>query len=88
MAPVCVSPLSPSTRLARPKSVTCGSPLAVEQDVGRLEVAVQDAALVGVVHRPRAPLATSRRAPCRRRSRAIAARQLAEAAALDQLHAK
>ena len=70
MAPVCVRPLSPSSRLARPKSVTCGWPSRVEQDVGRLEVAVEDAALVGVVDRPgdRRPPAGRGRAG-RRRSR-------------------
>ena len=42
----------PRRRLARPKSVTCGCAVGVEQDVGRLQVAVQDAALVGVVDGP------------------------------------
>ena len=43
-----VSPLSPCTFLASPKSVTRGLPLPVEQDVGGLQVAVNHAALVGV----------------------------------------
>ena len=51
-APESVSSPSPSIRLASPKSVTCGRPSRVEQDVRRLEVAVQDAPLVGVVDRP------------------------------------
>ena len=46
-----VSPLSPSSFLASPKSVTRGLPLLVEEDVGRLEVAVDHAALVGVLDR-------------------------------------
>ena len=60
MAPDWVSSLSPSTRLARPKSVTWGCPSRVEQDVGRLQVAVEDAALVGVVDGRRRRVATSR----------------------------
>ena len=50
-ARLAVSSASASTRLARPKSVTCGWPCVVDQDVGRLEVAVEDAPHVGVVHR-------------------------------------
>ena len=46
-----VSPLSPSSFLASPKSVTRGLPSLVEQDVGRLQVAVDHAALVGVFDR-------------------------------------
>jgi len=45
-----------SIRRASPKSVTCGTPDAVtplDQDVARLQVAVQDAALVSVLYRPR-----------------------------------
>ena len=42
-----VSPLSVSSFLARPKSVTRGLPFGVEQDVGRLQVAVDHPALVG-----------------------------------------
>ena len=60
--------------------------LGVEQDVGRLEVAVQDAPLVGVVHRlgrlghqPR-PRPSGR--PC------TVGEPVGEAAALDQLHAE
>ena len=43
----------PSSFLASPKSVTWGWPSAIEQDVRGLQVAVQDAPLMGVVHRPR-----------------------------------
>ena len=58
MAPLCVcgpdgvAPGSVSRRLARPKSVIFGSAVLGEQDVARLEVAVDDAALVGVMHGP------------------------------------
>ena len=45
-----VSLQSASIRLARPKSVTCGLAAAIEQDVRWLQVAVEDATLVGVVH--------------------------------------
>ena len=44
-----------STALATPKSITFGTGVAVvqrDQDVGRLEVAVDDPLLVGVLHRP------------------------------------
>ena len=49
---VLVSASSRSRSLARPKSVILGTPSSVEQDVGRLEVAVDDPALVGEVHGP------------------------------------
>ena len=43
-------PSSPSIRLARPKSRNVGMALVIQQDVGRFQVAVKDAALVGVVN--------------------------------------
>ena len=49
--PVRVRSESPSSRRARPKSVMRGWSCGVNQDVGRLEVAVQNAVLVGVVDR-------------------------------------
>jgi hypothetical protein len=54
-----------------------------KQDVGGLEVAVQDAVLVGVMHRPR-----HRRQQAGRRTRVFlqTRRVLAEVAALDELH--
>ena len=54
----------PLVALARPKSITLGTGLsswALDQDVGGLEVAVDDPLLVGVLHR-RADLAEQRRA--------------------------
>ena len=53
MAPDCVRSPSPSIRRARPKSVTCGCVALVDQDVRRLQVAMEDSALMGVVHRLR-----------------------------------
>src|SRR6516165_979903 len=52
MSPVRVRSCSSSRRLARPKSVTLGTNSAAcgEEDVRRLQVAVKDAALVGVGH--------------------------------------
>ena len=57
-APNCVDSDSsvslPAVALATPKSITLGTGLAVDerdQDVGRLEVAVDDPLLVGVLHR-------------------------------------
>ncbi len=46
-----VKPLSPSSFFARPKSVTRGIAGLVEQDVGRLQVAVDHAALMGILDR-------------------------------------
>ena len=51
IAPDRVSSLSPSTRLARPKSVDVGLPLGVHQDIGRLQVAMEDAPLMGMMDR-------------------------------------
>ena len=48
--PLAVSSLSVSSLLASPKSVTRGAPGCVDQDVGRLEVAMQDMVLMGVLH--------------------------------------
>ena len=46
-----VSPLSPSSFFASPKSVTRGLPALVEEDVGRLEVAVDHAVPMGILDR-------------------------------------
>ena len=83
--PLAVSPLSPSSLLASPKSVTRGWPVGVEQDVGRLEVAVDDAVLVGVLRRPRRP-ADQLRPP--RAGAAGRRRPLRQALALDEPHAE
>ena len=85
MAPDWVSSLSPSTLLGQAEVGDVRLALVVEQDVGRLEVAVEDAALVGVVDGPAAS-ATSRAAA--RGSFCEAVEPLGEAAALDQLHAE
>ena len=87
MAPVCGQRrASPSTPLGQAEVGDVRVAVGVEQDVGRLEVAVQDAALVGVVDRPgdgRQQAAAASRAG--RRARPDASGQ---AAALDQLHAE
>ena len=80
------SAVAASSRLARPKSVTCGWPSRVEQDVGRLQVAVEDARAGGRGGRPGRRVATSR-AAARGSCRGRAARR-GEAAAVDQLHAE
>ena len=59
--------------------------LLVDQDVGRLEVAVQDAPLVGVVHRLGRLGHQPRRGP---RVVAVAVEPAGQAAAGDQLHAE
>ena len=46
--PLAVRPLSPPTFLASPKSVTLGCPALVEKHVGRLQVAMNDAARMGI----------------------------------------
>ena len=76
----------PRRCLARPKSVTWGWPCAIEQDVGRLEVAVEDAALVGVVRRPARPRRTS--AAASRAGSGPLASRLRQAPALDEVHAR
>ena len=50
ICPLAVKPLSDCTFLARPKSVTRGPALRIQEHIGRLEVAVDHAPLVGVVH--------------------------------------
>ena len=51
IAPETVRPASSSIRLARPKSVTWVWPCAIQEDIGGLQVAVEDAPLVGVADR-------------------------------------
>jgi hypothetical protein len=62
-----------------------GLPLCVQQDVGGLEVAVQQLALVGVVDRPRHLHQQPGRRP---RVGAEAVQRAVQAAALDELHAE
>ncbi len=50
MEPDWVSAAVLSTRLARPKSVMWWDAVLVDEDIGGLEITVQDAALVGVVN--------------------------------------
>ena len=84
MAPDWVSSTSASTFLASPKSVTCGWPSVVDQDVGRLEVAVEDAAGMRVGHRLGGLGDQPGGGP---RVVAVAGHQRHQAAAGDELHA-
>ena len=75
---------SSSSRLARPKSVILGVPSRRQQDVGRLEVAVDDAAAGGRACMARASVSTrAGRALARRLRRA--GELLRQAAAVDEL---
>jgi hypothetical protein len=63
----------------------------LEEDVGGLQVAVQDAALVGVIHRPRHRRQQPGRPPLvlfPGRRPLAAGQGVGQAAALDQLHAE
>ena len=83
---LCSVSCSPLVALARPKSITLGTGLAVvalDQDVRRLEVAVDDPLLVRVLHR-RADLAEERQ-PLREAEPVLVA-VVGERDALDQLH--
>ena len=53
MAPDCVGSSAALHALGQAEVGDVRLARRVEQDVGRLQVAVQDAALVGVMHRPR-----------------------------------
>ena len=83
---LCSESCSPLVALARPKSITLGTGLAVvalDQDVRRLQVAVDDPLLVRVLHR-RADLAEQRQ-PLRQAEPVLVA-VVGERDALDQLH--
>ena len=80
--PDSVWPSSESIRLARPKSVILGTPSDGVQDVGRLEVAVDDPGLVRDVDGPGQGHQQLGRRPARLRS---AGQPVGEAAALEQL---
>ena len=77
--------LSVSTRRASPKSAKCGSTLSIEQDVSWLDVTVQDAALVRVLHGPRQARDDFRRASQRND---FPPNEMIEVAAFLQLHAE
>ena len=81
-APVCVWPAS-SSFLARPKSVIFGVPSVGQQDVGRLQVAVDDAAARG----PRASPAPASRtsAAASRGGSGVPSSLLVQAAAVAEL---
>ena len=72
-------------RLASPKSVIYGSSWAVDEDVRRLDIPVEDHPLMGVVHR-----AGDLGDQARRGSRIVleARNMLGQVTALDQLHAE
>ena len=80
--PLSVWPSSESSRLARPKSVILGAPSAGKQDVGRLEVAMDDPGLVGDVDGPGQGAMQLGRRPARLRG---ACQAVGEAAPLEQL---
>ena len=50
-----VSPLSPCTFFASPKSVTRGLPALIDQDICRLDVAMDHAPSMGILRSPRPP---------------------------------
>ena len=74
-----------ATRLARPKSVTCGWPVGVDQHVRRLQIAVQNAVLVGIMDGPRDHGEVARGLA---RPQRTAGHQGTERLALDAAHAE
>jgi hypothetical protein len=81
----CVRLLSTSTHLARPKSATWGRALRVKEDIGRLEITVQDTALVGMMHRA----SHHRHQPCRlARAAALGGPPSGQASAGQEFHAE